>query len=121
MNGQNRTQRGPRKLEMGYTPYSALPTTHYCNLLTNIISLLPRELTKIMTKLAPSKQEPHNSTQKKKKSFGEFLSKASQYTTHNRCAIMWNITLPRSSPPEGLPTFSSKRCRSFGLNPSGGE
>lgn len=29
--------------------------------------------------------------------------------------------LPRSSPPEGLPTFSRRRCKSFGLNPSGGE
>lgn len=31
------------------------------------------------------------------------------------------VILPISSMPEGLPTFSRRRCKSFGLNPSGGE
>jgi hypothetical protein len=90
---------------MGYTPYLALPTTHYCNLLTNIISLLPRELTKIMIKLAPSKQEPHNSTQKKKKkALGNFFPKhlnIPHITDAQSCGTSHylDLLLQKDSPP----------------------
>ncbi|KAF5802996.1 hypothetical protein HanXRQr2_Chr06g0266151 [Helianthus annuus] len=29
--------------------------------------------------------------------------------------------LPKSSAPDGVPTFSRRRCKSFSLKPSGGE